>query len=151
MIGTALAIGMSMVAVSAIGSAVAHSSEEPTQVIGQKALLNPACEVVRREAEEDWGALDLPPEMFYRLCRRLPNNTQAICGSSTRTSPVLVGKLAKPVPDIVGHSENVRHLVHGEHGLDQQHVLPEQVLLRAAPCRIVAKRIEELPVRHHPS
>ena len=90
--------------------------------------------MVRREAEEDWGALDLPPEMFYRLCRRLPNNTQAICGSSTRTSPVLVGKLAKPVPDIVGHSENVRHLVRREHGLDQQHVLAEQVLLRAAPC-----------------
>ena len=40
MIGTAVAIGMSMVAVSAIGSAVAHSPEETTQVIGQKALLN---------------------------------------------------------------------------------------------------------------
>ena len=40
MIGTAVAIGMSMVALIAIGSAVAHSPEEPTRVIGQKALLN---------------------------------------------------------------------------------------------------------------
>ena len=38
MIGTAAAIGMTMVALSAIGSAVAHSPEEPTRVIGQKAL-----------------------------------------------------------------------------------------------------------------
>ena len=38
MIGTAVAIGMTMVALSAIGSAVAHSPEEPTRVIGQKAL-----------------------------------------------------------------------------------------------------------------
>jgi hypothetical protein len=40
MIGTAVAIGMSVVAVSAIGSAVAHSPEEPTQAIGQESLLN---------------------------------------------------------------------------------------------------------------
>ena len=40
MIGTAVAIGMSVVAVIAIGSAVAHSPEEPTQVFGQEALLN---------------------------------------------------------------------------------------------------------------
>ena len=39
MIGTAVAIGMTMVALSAIGSAVAHSPE-PTRVIGQKALLH---------------------------------------------------------------------------------------------------------------
>ena len=40
MIGTAVAIGMSVVVVSAIGSAVAHSPKEPTQVIGPEPLLN---------------------------------------------------------------------------------------------------------------
>jgi hypothetical protein len=125
----------------------------PTAAAGRKTGSRAKTRRVRRcgaRRRRIGGALYLPPEMFYCSCRLLPNNTQATCGSSSRTSPV-VGKLAKPVPDIVGHSENVRHLVHGEHGLDQQHVLPEQVLLRAASCRIVAKRIEELPVRHHPS
>jgi hypothetical protein len=40
MIGTAVAIGMSMVAVSAIGSAVAQSPVAPIQVMGQEALTN---------------------------------------------------------------------------------------------------------------
>ena len=37
-IGTAVAVGMSVTAVSAIGSAVALSPVEPTEVSGQKAL-----------------------------------------------------------------------------------------------------------------
>ena len=40
LIGTAAAIGMSVVAVSAIGSAVAHPPVEPTQVVGQDPLTN---------------------------------------------------------------------------------------------------------------
>jgi hypothetical protein len=40
MIGTAVAIGMSVVAVSAIGSAVAQSPVAPTQVMGQEGLTN---------------------------------------------------------------------------------------------------------------
>jgi hypothetical protein len=39
-IGAAVAIGMSVVAVSAIGSAVAQSPADPTQVMGQEALTN---------------------------------------------------------------------------------------------------------------
>jgi hypothetical protein len=39
-IGTAVAIGMSVVAVSAIGSAIAQSPVAPTQVMGQEGLTN---------------------------------------------------------------------------------------------------------------
>ena len=40
LIGTAAAIGISVVAVSAIGSAVAHPRVEPTQIVAQQTLTN---------------------------------------------------------------------------------------------------------------
>jgi hypothetical protein len=39
-IGTAVAVGMSVIAVSAVGGAIAQSPVKPTQVIGQEALTN---------------------------------------------------------------------------------------------------------------
>ena len=63
---------------------------------------------------------------------------------------VVVGKLAKPVPNLVRHSQNVRYLVRRERALDRQHVLAEQVLLRGGTCGR-ANHHKESPVRHHPS
>jgi hypothetical protein len=40
LIGSAAAIGISVVAVSAIGSAVAHPPVEPTQIVAQQTLTN---------------------------------------------------------------------------------------------------------------
>ena len=59
-------------------------------------------------------------------------------------------KLAKPVPNLVRHSQNVRYLVRRERALDRQHVLAEQVLLRGGTCG-TANHHKESPVRHHPS